>query len=1174
MEASGMSLEGVNTTNRLLQGGLGAAGAVGGGVLGGALLGGTFGSAAGPIGTVIGFAIGAIVGAFLFPTKQANIRTEGPRLQELKIQSSTYGQAIPVIYGTMRIAGNILWASQVRETAHEDTTTIGKGGGSKSQEVVNTTYTYSVSLAIGLCQGPIVGIRRVWANGKLWWDFNNPPIGKRIDSTIYLGTNTQLPSPVIEADKGAGNVPAFRGLAYILFDDLQLEEFNNSVPNFEFEVVQTGTPSAEASVLTLYGQSDTGEVLIDPISGYVWASNYNVNETIYVIRPDTLEIITTFTIQDGRGLSWSPPYYTVVGFQPVRVPALVFVAKYAPDSATGQSLTAINAESLTVYGTWDHVFNNSYFGWPGSVCFDLYGINPTQLNATPGTVYVACRNGAFFGVRYLDAATPAVPTSTDRWVSGWTGHWALDMLSAPSGIYVLTYEGKIHQIDRSSHAEVAAVFPLGSAYSGVQHSFTYDRDENAFYVLMRTNYYTNDRLIKLSATLSVLWSVALPPNMIGQTVNYHDGYGVVRLTYVTLGLSNHLGNALVNKSDGSLSEMTTLTNVTTFSADWVRAYPYSAYMFTLTATPQLLKMPVITGATPVPIAVSEVLSDLSTRAQLQPADIDVTGINTSINGYAISRRSPIRDVLAQLRQAYYFDVVESEGKIRFVPRGRNPVMTVVPDECAAHEMTDSSVPAVVEALRTRDDEMPVQIDVRYQDFNLEYGISSQYARRLVTQGKEVVTLDLPFSITSTKARQIANVLLHDAWLERNQFTILTTRKYLALDPGDPVWLTDTAGRTRYVRVLSCEYHFPSLYKLHCVADDPSVYSFDYPGADPVFVGQTLESPVPTFGAILDVPLLRSGDDSTGVYVAACGYYDGWSGCSLFRTTDQSTYTKVLSLTAESRIGFARTVLAGPPGGRWETWDDVSTVDVWMMNGGLFSAENDLAVLNGTNAAMLGDELIGFVNVQSLGGSVYRLSRLLRGRRGTEWACEQHADGERLVVLNPTTTKWLPVDATALNGLLTTKFVSLGRQLADTQTTIGYYQGRNLKPYAPVQIAGSRDGSNNLTISWVRRTRIGGDWLDYVDIPLSEDAERYEVHILNGGSVVRVIASGDSYVTTTDELGNSITSVVNTDADGNTTAIYSAADQTTDFGSAQASISVAIYQLNATVGRGYPGRATV
>jgi hypothetical protein len=131
-----------------------------------------------------------------------------------------------------------------------------------------------------------------------------------------------------------------------------------------------------------------------------------------------------------------------------------------------------------------------------------------------------------------------------------------------------------------------------------------------------------------------------------------------------------------------------------------------------------------------------------------------------------------------------------------------------------------------------------------------------------------------------------------------------------------------------------------------------------------------------------------------------------------------------------------------------------------------------------------------------------------------------------------------------------KAVSYGDTLLATDAITYNYKGVAFKPYSPVHITGMRDGSNNLTIHWIRRTRIGGYWQDFVDIPLNETTEAYEIDVMNGTSVVRTISS----------------SITN--------AMYSAADQTADFGSVQSSLDIKIYQLSASIGRGYAGSAAV
>ncbi|MDE3016918.1 MAG: hypothetical protein KGI29_08395, partial [Pseudomonadota bacterium] len=132
-----------------------------------------------------------------------------------------------------------------------------------------------------------------------------------------------------------------------------------------------------------------------------------------------------------------------------------------------------------------------------------------------------------------------------------------------------------------------------------------------------------------------------------------------------------------------------------------------------------------------------------------------------------------------------------------------------------------------------------------------------------------------------------------------------------------------------------------------------------------------------------------------------------------------------------------------------------------------------------------------------------------------------------------------------------KPVTFNASVSSTTEQDFIYTGVALKPYSPVHITGTRDGGGNLTIGWVRRTRLGGEWQDGVDVPLNEASEAYEIDIMNGGSVARTI--------------NGITSP---------TAGYSAADQTTDFGGPQPSVTLNIYQLSGIIGRGYAGNATI
>lgn len=199
--------------------------------LGGAVVGSAIG---GPWGARIGFFAGTALGGLLFPgdgpPDQVN---EGPRISDTRVQTSAYGQYLPVVYGRVRLSGNIIWASPVREVIQEDSQDVGgKGGGGGT--VTSRTYLYYRSFAVGLCLGPAVAIHKIWANTELIYDLATNT--SAYDNVRYLGTETQVADSIIQSFNGAVNVPAYRGLVYVVFDDMLISNFNNSIPSLNFEV--------------------------------------------------------------------------------------------------------------------------------------------------------------------------------------------------------------------------------------------------------------------------------------------------------------------------------------------------------------------------------------------------------------------------------------------------------------------------------------------------------------------------------------------------------------------------------------------------------------------------------------------------------------------------------------------------------------------------------------------------------------------------------------------------------------------------------------------------------------------------------------------------------------------------------------------------------------------------
>ena len=151
----------------------------------------------------------------------AKPRDSGARLETLHVLSSTDGAPMPIVFGRVRLGGQVIWADQPIEH-----TTKRRAGGKGGPRVSERSYT--LSFAVGLCEGEISGIGRIWADGAL--------LEVLPQMRLYTGTADQLPDPLIETLEGSANTPAFRDLAYVVFEDFALESFGNRIPQLSFEV--------------------------------------------------------------------------------------------------------------------------------------------------------------------------------------------------------------------------------------------------------------------------------------------------------------------------------------------------------------------------------------------------------------------------------------------------------------------------------------------------------------------------------------------------------------------------------------------------------------------------------------------------------------------------------------------------------------------------------------------------------------------------------------------------------------------------------------------------------------------------------------------------------------------------------------------------------------------------
>lgn len=189
----------------------------------------------GPVGALVGAVAGQAIDASVFAPK----RRQGPRLGELAVQTSSYGTAIPKLFGTMRAAGTVIWATDLQEQR------AGSGGGKGRPKTVE--YSYSASFAVALSGRPIQAVRRIWADGKLLrgaaGDFKTAT-----EYRLHRGDEDQAIDPLVASAEGAGNAPAYRGIAYAVFEDFQLADYGNRIPSLTFEIEAEPGPVALGAI--------------------------------------------------------------------------------------------------------------------------------------------------------------------------------------------------------------------------------------------------------------------------------------------------------------------------------------------------------------------------------------------------------------------------------------------------------------------------------------------------------------------------------------------------------------------------------------------------------------------------------------------------------------------------------------------------------------------------------------------------------------------------------------------------------------------------------------------------------------------------------------------------------------------------------------------------------------
>ncbi|MDE1901658.1 MAG: phage tail protein [Alphaproteobacteria bacterium] len=1124
-----------------------------GAAVGNALLPGIGGAVLGGLGAQFGGVVDGKLGLGTHVT--------GPQLQNLSVQDSRYGAGIPVIYGHARVAGNVIWSTDLMQTQHDSS--VGKGGGSA---VTTTTYTYSVHCAVGICAGPIGGIATIWADSTIIYQNGLWSPGLCDSAVIYTGAAGQTPDAFMQSILGAGSVPSYQGIAYIVFDNLQLSTFGNRLPNLTFEI----TPSTVSANPVLQGNVDAQ------------LSQRNMGMVSGTMAPVILSGDGAQTVLiGGYSASGSSVTFTVKAFDVgTDTPALLYSVASASFTAASPSdcawalspdgrfiaLYLQNASGMShffaIYDTQAQTFGAVYgaalsrsssikpIGWIDALHFAIddasggnrglhifarAGTGVTDLGFTPlwgGTSTTAVFYGAAF-TPYADGLLAYV------WIDNVANTLTLQAR-------LVTWRGGA--VALGGVYTVASGLSLGTG-SGPSACFipTASGEWTLFYGNVADMRMMSFEPTATAATITRAWQIFTNSYGTG-TANAPAFYGD---RIIVAGRSVYEGNFRLSEimlGNGSFAlslDAATVSggaaivnyfNATRLDAGRLLVVGEGGFSYDIEQCAVLQRN--------ADGSIAAIVTDILNRAGYAAADYNVSALDAdTVQGYVLSEPMSARSAIEPLQAYAPFDLVESDGMLVAVPRGGNAVATVASAEWRAAFDGKTQPPGLL-TQRAQEMDLPREIDVDYIDPGRNFEVNSQRARRIATAARAVQKISLPVICDAETAKQVAEARLYTMWAERDLVRVSLSRAWLALDPGDVIDL-GTGNNLRIASVtqsgglLQVEgfYNYAATLASAAVADG---------GRNLAAAAMTSSPPVLY---MMDLPLLRSSDDEAGVYVTATAHA-GWNGATVMRSSDGVSYDAIGALQLAATAGIAATVL-GDGSGYYA--DNANSVTVQVTQGSLSSC-GFIDMTNGANAALLGREIIQFQTATLIGPGLYQLSNLLRGRRGTESATGSHAAGEDFVLLQNGAVDFIAARLTDRNIAYDFRAVATGQNLGTATDNVFTYGLQTICPLSPANIKGARSlgTTGDLTLTWARRARLNAEWVDYIDVPLDEPQELYEADIMNGGAVMRAFTGLTS-----------------------PTVTYTAAQQTADWGaSVPSSFTVMIYQVSSRYGNGHAGVAVV
>lgn len=1046
---------------------------------------------------------------------QASQRTYGPRLDELTVTTADFGTPIPRFLGERRFACPIFHAEDLKEV--EKTTKV-KGGGKQ------TTYHYLATFACAIADNPIDKVLKIFFDDKLVYDATGTgpissaaSLGIDLGSVmrIYYGTETQLPDPryvtYCEDKFGPNSAPAYRGVSYLFFEDLPVDNFGNRIPQisviatasandafpYEFHtsvfdqfgtfgtssgggwmVRQTNDTDLEwwdLATRTMIGQTDgagasAGGQNIDLApDGTAYCVGYFLTTPIRHVLCSCPPLSPSWTVIDVGGHVFS---------QPTRV--------FDLSDGTRQVLTGV-VDSNAGYLSYGDSVTDAEQGRDFAIDADgdVWGL------------FEPLTSSADFTLKTITGATARSYTVTGLVTRSSPGSPTFCHVSSEAHFFVIT-DGKFYLINDHTTATPGTIKASGSLSAETLN------------------------LPRKNPALTSFWSgfseISLIDGSTIQTVNPNDwifedtGGGQV--------FHDPINDALVDRAASPAGG----TNHCTW---------------------RYLNRASNAGTT-----LGAIVSKMCDAAGLTTRD--TSALTQSVAGYSWTR-GDVKSQMEPVLDIHDCDARPHDFTIEFKPRGSVPSGTILTADFAKG---DGST-ARYKTTQVQDTDLPKILRVNFADTDFDQQTNNVLSPLTLDQidSQQEPVIDLTtYADTPAGAQQKADRYMRRRLNGRDTVDLSLTAQQLALEPGDvtTVNLDGIAWNVKLEKQTLVGSRFDCTFR----RDEQIVATLNSATAGPAMQARTVQTitvPAPIKGFVIDAPYRYDSDaDVRPLLYAGAGSYGqmAYPGASIWEETGtgiNAAYDQLFdSVATGATWGTCGSTLGDVPT-PW-LWDRGNTLTVTVQEGSLTNvAEADINADPTLNLILVGSsgnwEYVNFATATLVSGSTYTLSDFKRGRRGTEGACNLHVAGDAFILASSLNTEEMGTDD--VGGDKSFKAQAIGRSLdAAPAIDIAPYSGATLKPYAPARIEWTTDGTDMFgTI--IRRTRIGGSWVGGSTIPLSETTEAYEVDIYHSTTLKRTITvTGMNTFTYT---GAQIS------ADGNTVGVAP---------------PVHAYQMSDAIGRGF------